>query len=234
MSSEKRKEDELPTFLGDYYNGSTLRLISWRHIFVCEQSKFEVSIICTRGSICWKTHSKQTYQVISCNWFPFRVAGHHHFPQSCSHIFKTSCQRQNGHDFTGDSDVKLALKSTITSCVETFQWKEKIFFSRSKIENGCLRANDTSLVWFFSVGDCPTVIFLRNLSLVSTTKIEGETELCFGETVSYCFHFHSFFFLSVLLPLCQVIVPGSMSSLTNLLISSSVRSAGSVLSIPSL
>ena len=59
----------------------------------------------------------------------------------------------------------------------------------------------TSRVIPFSVADCPTVIFLRYLSLVSRTR-------------------------------CHVIVDVSKSRRANLLISSSVRSSGFVLSMP--
>jgi len=68
--------------------------------------------------------------------------------------------------------------------------------STAMISLATVMSNCVSLVWPFSVGDCPTVIFRRNLSLVSIT-------------------------------LFHVIVSGSMSSLTNASLSSSVKESGS-------
>lgn len=58
-------------------------------------------------------------------------------------------------------------------------WSEGRRWRRMEAARASSHGAVTVRVWPFSVGACPMVIFLRNLSLVSSTTVEREGRNCF-------------------------------------------------------
>lgn len=108
-----------------------------------------------------------TDQILSRDRISAAAGGYNHFGQALSHVLQAAGEGEDGHDLTRNCDVKLGLQHKM--CFKAAVDPAIVLNTVCVSLNITKKSKPTSLVYPFSVGDWPMVIFLRNRSFVSST-----------------------------------------------------------------